>query len=52
MSDPECLGRCYSLTESGAGYIDPDCPKHGKPADDTTLVDTGSFFVRVPKEES
>lgn len=29
MSGVECLGRCASLTESGAGYIDPDCPKHG-----------------------
>lgn len=26
---PECAGRCYSMTESGAGYIDPKCPKHG-----------------------
>lgn len=30
VSEPaECAGRCYSLTESGAGYIDPECPKHG-----------------------
>lgn len=26
---PQCGGRCYSLTESGAGYIDPKCSKHG-----------------------
>ncbi|MFC0626135.1 hypothetical protein [Kribbella deserti] len=23
-----CPGRCYSLTESGAGHIDPECPVH------------------------
>lgn len=49
MSEPECRGNCYSLTESGGGYVDPDCPKHGQP--DTTLVDTGNFFVRVPKAD-
>lgn len=25
----ECSGRCYSLTESGAGYVGPECPMHG-----------------------
>lgn len=29
MTSPaECNGRCYSLTEGGAGYVDPECPKH------------------------
>lgn len=32
MSAPvECSGHCYSMTESGAGYLDPDCPKHSVP---------------------
>lgn len=30
MSTAVCRGQCYSLTESGAGYIDPNCPKHGE----------------------
>lgn len=51
MTEPECTGRCASLTESGAGYIDPKCPKHGEPADsEPRLVDTGNFFVQPPRK--
>lgn len=49
---PECSGRCYALTESGAGHIDPECPKHGTQAvtPEGTLVDTGNFFVWMPAQ--